>query len=51
MVQHKKEVKYSPENWMDEGLLALEFPTIWDKVHELGLGDIFTESEECNLTL
>ncbi|MCD7465215.1 hypothetical protein HAX54_000804, partial [Datura stramonium] len=33
------------------GCLALEFPTIRDKVRELGLSYIFVESEECNLTL
>ncbi|MCD7471710.1 hypothetical protein HAX54_012336 [Datura stramonium] len=36
----QKEAKYSPENWIDEGHLALEFPTIRDKVCELGLGYI-----------
>ncbi|MCE3052086.1 hypothetical protein HAX54_051575 [Datura stramonium] len=28
----QKEVKYAPENWIDKDCLALEFPTIWDKV-------------------
>ncbi|MCE3050682.1 hypothetical protein HAX54_047882, partial [Datura stramonium] len=27
----KKDVKYAPEDWIDEVRLALEFPTIWDK--------------------
>ncbi|MCD9640871.1 hypothetical protein HAX54_026581, partial [Datura stramonium] len=45
------EAKYGPENWIDDGRLALEFPTIEDKVHELGLGFIFAEPEECNLSL
>ncbi|MCD9559872.1 hypothetical protein HAX54_018198, partial [Datura stramonium] len=30
-----KEAKYAPENWIDEGFLALEFPAIQDKLHEL----------------
>lgn len=47
----KKEVKYAPENWIDEGRLTLEFPTIWDKIWELGLRYIFAEPGECNLTL
>ncbi|MCE0481683.1 hypothetical protein HAX54_039614 [Datura stramonium] len=47
----QKEVKYAHENWIDEGLLALEFSTIPDKVHELRLGYIFVEPEKCNLTL
>ncbi|MCE3215660.1 hypothetical protein HAX54_003145, partial [Datura stramonium] len=47
----QKEAKYAPENRIDEGILSLEFPTIRDKVRKLGLGYIFVESEECNLTL
>ncbi|MCD7458529.1 hypothetical protein HAX54_038500, partial [Datura stramonium] len=47
----QKEVKYALENWIYYGLLALEFPTIRDKVRQLGLGYIFLEPEECNLTL
>ncbi|MCE3216084.1 hypothetical protein HAX54_004766 [Datura stramonium] len=47
----QKEVKYALENWTYEGHLTLEFPTILHKVPELGLGYIFTEPEECNLTL
>ncbi|MCD7467109.1 hypothetical protein HAX54_004367, partial [Datura stramonium] len=47
----QKEVKYAPENWIDEGCLTLEFPTIRDKVHQLGLGYIFAKLEECNLIL
>ncbi|MCD7460817.1 hypothetical protein HAX54_044496, partial [Datura stramonium] len=47
----QKEAKYEPENWIDEGLLALEFPTIQYKICELGVGYIFNESERCNLTL
>ncbi|MCD9639028.1 hypothetical protein HAX54_023273, partial [Datura stramonium] len=45
------EAKYVLENWINEGRLALEFPAIRDKVRELGLGYIFVELEECNLTL
>ncbi|MCD7472811.1 hypothetical protein HAX54_014180, partial [Datura stramonium] len=47
----QKEAKYALEIWIDEGHLALEFPTILDKVRELGLGYIFSKTEECNLTL
>ncbi|MCD9638169.1 hypothetical protein HAX54_021943, partial [Datura stramonium] len=47
----QKEAKYAPENWIDEGGLALEFPTIRDKIRELGAGYIFNEPERCNLTL
>ncbi|MCD9638577.1 hypothetical protein HAX54_022634, partial [Datura stramonium] len=36
---------------IDEGRLALEFLTIWDKLHELGVGYIFAKPKECNLTL
>lgn len=39
----KKEVKYAPENWIDEGCLALEFSAIRDKIRELGVGYIFAE--------
>ncbi|MCD9640822.1 hypothetical protein HAX54_026482, partial [Datura stramonium] len=46
-----KEAKYAPENWIYEGRLAFEFPTIQDKLHVLGVGYIFAELEECNLTL
>ncbi|MCE3215322.1 hypothetical protein HAX54_001872, partial [Datura stramonium] len=46
-----KEAKYAPENWIDVGRLALEFPATRDKVRELGLGYIFVEPYECNLTL
>ncbi|MCD7451902.1 hypothetical protein HAX54_013981, partial [Datura stramonium] len=46
-----KEAKYAPRNWIDEGCLELEFPTIRDKLCELGVGYIFAEPEECNLTL
>ncbi|MCD7459267.1 hypothetical protein HAX54_040504 [Datura stramonium] len=49
--QAQKEAKYASENWIDESLLTLEFPTICDKIHELGLGYVFVEPEECNLTL
>ncbi|MCE0482491.1 hypothetical protein HAX54_041288, partial [Datura stramonium] len=38
----KKEVTYSPKILIDEGRLALEFPTICDKRRELGFGYIFT---------
>ncbi|MCD9644162.1 hypothetical protein HAX54_032179 [Datura stramonium] len=47
----QKESKYSPENWIDEGRLALEFPDIQEKICELGAGYIFTKLERCNLTL
>ncbi|MCD7462324.1 hypothetical protein HAX54_048256, partial [Datura stramonium] len=46
-----KEAKHAPKNWIDEGRLALEFPTIREKLRELGVGYIFDEPEECNLTL
>ncbi|MCD7450061.1 hypothetical protein HAX54_003276, partial [Datura stramonium] len=46
-----KEVKYAPENWIYEGRLTLEFHAIRNKVRELGIRYIFTELEECNLTL
>ncbi|MCE2056068.1 hypothetical protein HAX54_044007 [Datura stramonium] len=46
-----KEEKYATENWIDEGCLGLEFPTIWDNIRELGLGYSFSKQEECNLTL
>ncbi|MCE3214652.1 hypothetical protein HAX54_052973, partial [Datura stramonium] len=36
---------------IDEGCLAFEFPTIWDKIRELGVGYIFNELNRCNLTL
>ncbi|MCD7467217.1 hypothetical protein HAX54_004531, partial [Datura stramonium] len=49
--QCKKEAKYTPEHWIDKGRLALEFPTICDKVRELGLGYVIVEPGECNLTL
>ncbi|MCD7468508.1 hypothetical protein HAX54_006786 [Datura stramonium] len=47
----EKEVQYAPENLNFEGRLSLEFPSIWNKVREQGLGYIFSELEECNLTL
>ncbi|MCD7445833.1 hypothetical protein HAX54_000072, partial [Datura stramonium] len=47
----QKEDKYALENWIDEGRLALELPTIRDTFCELGLGYVFAELEECNLTL
>ncbi|MCD7472918.1 hypothetical protein HAX54_014349, partial [Datura stramonium] len=28
----KKEANYAPENWIDEGYLVLQFPTIRDKI-------------------
>ncbi|MCD9642094.1 hypothetical protein HAX54_028730 [Datura stramonium] len=31
----QKEVKYAPENRIDEGRLTLEFPTIWHKVRTM----------------
>ncbi|MCD7473414.1 hypothetical protein HAX54_015252 [Datura stramonium] len=34
----QKEAKYAPKNWIDEGHLALAFPTICDTVRDLGLG-------------
>ncbi|MCE2055934.1 hypothetical protein HAX54_043758, partial [Datura stramonium] len=47
----QKEVKYAHNNWIDEGSFALEFPVIRDNLCELGLGYIFVEPKECNLTL
>ncbi|MCD7471542.1 hypothetical protein HAX54_012035, partial [Datura stramonium] len=47
----QKEAKYAPENCIDEGCLALKFPVIRDKIHELGADYIFNEPERCNLTL
>ncbi|MCE3050482.1 hypothetical protein HAX54_047322 [Datura stramonium] len=47
----QKEAKYAPKNWNDEGLLSLEFPAIRDRVRKLGLGFIFVEPKERNLTL
>ncbi|MCD7469290.1 hypothetical protein HAX54_008221, partial [Datura stramonium] len=47
MINAQKEAKYAPKNWIDEGHLALEYPTIL----ELGLGYVFAELEECSLTL
>ncbi|MCD9642591.1 hypothetical protein HAX54_029466, partial [Datura stramonium] len=29
----QKEVKYAPENWIDEGHFELKFPAIRDKIH------------------
>ncbi|MCE2055061.1 hypothetical protein HAX54_041871, partial [Datura stramonium] len=46
----EKEAKYAQKNWIDEGRLALEYPTIRDTIRELGLGYVFAEPEECNLT-
>ncbi|MCD9645985.1 hypothetical protein HAX54_035475, partial [Datura stramonium] len=43
--------KYAPENWIDEGRLALEFSAIRDKIYELGASYIFNELERHNLTL
>ncbi|MCD7464282.1 hypothetical protein HAX54_052440, partial [Datura stramonium] len=34
----QKEAKYTPENWIDEGCLALEFPIFHDTIRDLGLG-------------
>ncbi|MCD9560145.1 hypothetical protein HAX54_018626, partial [Datura stramonium] len=45
------EAKYAPENWIDEGFLALEFPTIRDRICQMGLGFIFADLEDSNLTL
>ncbi|MCD7467343.1 hypothetical protein HAX54_004747, partial [Datura stramonium] len=47
----QKEAKYALESWIDKGRLALEFSTIHDTVRELGLGYVFAELEEYNLTL
>ncbi|MCD7451373.1 hypothetical protein HAX54_011429, partial [Datura stramonium] len=47
----QKEAMYAPENWINEGCLAPEFLVIRDKIRELGVGYIFSKSEECNLTL
>ncbi|MCD7466150.1 hypothetical protein HAX54_002574 [Datura stramonium] len=46
-----KEEKCAPENWIEEGRLVLDFPTIRDTIQELGRGYVFAEQEECNLTL
>ncbi|MCD7470005.1 hypothetical protein HAX54_009513 [Datura stramonium] len=51
MFKTQKEVKYAPKNWINEGRLAFEFPTIQDKFRELGLGYISAGQEECNLSL
>ncbi|MCD7447527.1 hypothetical protein HAX54_031023 [Datura stramonium] len=48
---HKRRSNFLLENCIDEGRFALEFPTIRDKVRELGLGYIFAEPKESNLTL
>ncbi|MCD7453237.1 hypothetical protein HAX54_020180, partial [Datura stramonium] len=45
-----KEAKYAPKNWICECHLALELPSIYT-VHELELGYVAAETEECNLTL
>ncbi|MCD9638943.1 hypothetical protein HAX54_023166, partial [Datura stramonium] len=45
------EAKYYSENWIDEGKLAMEFPTIRDSVFCLGLGFMFSKLSKCNLTL
>ncbi|MCD7473593.1 hypothetical protein HAX54_015534, partial [Datura stramonium] len=47
----QKKAKYAPENWIDEGRMALEFLYIREKIRELGVGYIFNELERCNLTL
>ncbi|MCD9639078.1 hypothetical protein HAX54_023362, partial [Datura stramonium] len=47
----KKEPKYAPKNWIDEGRLELEFSAIRDKKRELGECYIFNELEKCNVTL
>ncbi|MCD9645773.1 hypothetical protein HAX54_034973 [Datura stramonium] len=47
----QKEAKYSLENWIDEGRLAMEFPTIHDTIYGLGLGYVLAKPEECNLAL
>ncbi|MCE0481689.1 hypothetical protein HAX54_039629, partial [Datura stramonium] len=47
----QKEAKYAPKNWIDKGRLVLEFLIIRDKLRELGVGYIFVELEECNLTM
>ncbi|MCE3050419.1 hypothetical protein HAX54_047158, partial [Datura stramonium] len=41
----QKEAKYAPENYIDEGRLALEFLTIRNTIHELALGYVFFELE------
>ncbi|MCE0482040.1 hypothetical protein HAX54_040374, partial [Datura stramonium] len=46
----QKESKYAPENWIDEGQLALEFSDTREKIREFGAGYIFNEPERCNLT-
>ncbi|MCE3217059.1 hypothetical protein HAX54_010201, partial [Datura stramonium] len=47
----QKEAKYAQENRTGLGYLALKYPTICDTIRELGLGYVFVEPEECNLTL
>ncbi|MCD7470506.1 hypothetical protein HAX54_010431 [Datura stramonium] len=47
----QKEANYASENWIYDGCLALEFPTISDTIRVLGLVYVFAELEECNLTL
>ncbi|MCD9641417.1 hypothetical protein HAX54_027594, partial [Datura stramonium] len=34
-----------PENWTDEGYLALKFSTIHDTIRELGMEYVFAEPE------
>ncbi|MCE2055239.1 hypothetical protein HAX54_042264, partial [Datura stramonium] len=41
----EKEAKYAQENWIDEGRLALEFPTICNTVSEMGLGYVLAKPE------
>ncbi|MCD9639125.1 hypothetical protein HAX54_023478, partial [Datura stramonium] len=36
---------------IDEGRPVVEFPTVRDTVHGLGLGFVFSETSECKLTL
>ncbi|MCD9642758.1 hypothetical protein HAX54_029702, partial [Datura stramonium] len=47
----QNKAKYAPKNLIDEGRLALEYPTICGTIRELGLGYVFVEPEECTLTL
>ncbi|MCD9645636.1 hypothetical protein HAX54_034680, partial [Datura stramonium] len=41
----QKEAKCAPENWVDEGHLALEFPAVSENIRELRAGYIFNELE------
>ncbi|MCD9643873.1 hypothetical protein HAX54_031757, partial [Datura stramonium] len=42
----QKEAKCALKNWIDDGCLALEYPTIHATICELGLGYVFVEPED-----